>query len=139
MSFSYAVVSPTNANARNPTTHRNKYDTGYRNVNAAGLRAFEDFQKASENKQVLLDGPSHWPTADVTVQHYVKTGRFVNLCKVQLLSPITGATTELVFTGFGTTLRGARMQRLHPSLGLGWADYDNKVGFTNRLTLDDTP
>jgi hypothetical protein len=58
---------------------------------------------------------------------------------VQLRDPISGATTEVVFTSFATTLRGARQQRRHPQDGGGWADHDNSTGFTAPLTLDDTP
>ena len=135
MSTSFAVVSPTSANATNPSAHRSRYTVGYWNNPAD----FSRFNKETVNVRNLLTGPSHWPTSDVLVQHFIKNGRMVNLCRVQLHHPITGATTELAFTGFSTTLRGARMQRRHPVQGGGWAEYDNKIGVVNDLTLDDTP
>ena len=83
--------------------------------------------------------PTHWPEVTVTTQHFVKTARFVNLCRVSVENPMTGERSELIFTGFSTSLRGARMQRRHPDQGGGWARWDNATGATNDLTLDDTP
>ncbi len=135
MVSSYAVVSPTSTNADNPSVHRNRYITGYWN-NQGEMRRFIS---ETENRRKLTDGPTHWPTSNVIVQHFIKTGRYVNLCRVQMHDPVTGASTELAFSGFGTTLRGARLQRRHPTAGGGWVDHDNRVGVVDALTLDDTP
>lgn len=138
MATSYGVVSPTSTrgNPNSPGTHRSKYRVGYW-VDQGDTQRFMD---ETVNKQSLLSGPSHWPTADVVTQHFIKTARYVNLCQVRLRNPITGYSSELAFTSFSTTLRGARQQRRHPTEngGKGWADYDNAVGFTNDLTLDHT-
>lgn len=135
MATSFAVISPTSANATNPSAHRSRYTVGYWN----DPNDFRRFNNETINARNLLSGPSHWPTSDVLVQHFIKSGRMINLCRVQLHHPITGVTTELAFTSFSTTLRGARMQRRHPIQGGGWAEYDNRIGVVNDKTLDDTP
>jgi type II secretory pathway pseudopilin PulG len=68
------------------------------------------------------DGPETWPNVRVTIQRFIKTNRFVNVCKVVCVSPLTGQTTQLVWDGFGTTLRGARLQRLQNT---GWVTWDD--------------
>ena len=135
MASSFGVVSPTNANANQSWAHRSRWTTGYWN-DQSGMR---NFLTQTENRRALTQGPAHWPTVEVITQHFIKTARYVNLGRVRLNDPITGATTEVVFTSFATTLRGARQQRRHPVQGGGWADHDNRVGFTAPLTLDDTP
>jgi hypothetical protein len=135
MASSYGVVSPTNANANQSAAHRTRWTTGYWN-DQNGMR---NFLNQTENRRALMQGPAHWPATEVTTQHFIKTGRYVNLGRVRMNDPITGATTEIVFTSFATTLRGARLQRRHPQDGGGWADHDNRMGFIAPLTLDDTP
>lgn len=135
MASSYGIVSPTNGNANQSAAHRRRFTTGYWN-NAGDMKAFLD---QTRNRRDLTAKPAHWPKVEVTTQHFIKTGRYVNLGQVQLHDPISGATTELVFTSFSTTLRGARQQRRHPQDGGGWADHDNRAGWTAPLTLDDTP
>ncbi|HEX3134442.1 MAG TPA: hypothetical protein VHX44_12765, partial [Planctomycetota bacterium] len=138
MVSSYGVVSPTSANANQPGAHRSRYTTGYWNDGNDLKRFFRE----TENRRSLTITPEHWPTTEVTTQHFIKTGRFVNLARVQMHNPLSGATTEVVFTAFGTTLRGARLQRRHPKDYDGdnhWVDHDNRVGVVDRLTLDDTP
>lgn len=66
------------------------------------------------------------------MQRFIKNTRFVNLARVTWTNPVNGQTSELSFTSFGTTLRGARQQR-HPSGG--WARWDND-GSANSPTLD---
>ena len=133
MASSYGVVSPTRANANQSAAHRRRYTTGYWN-NSGDLRRFLD---DTENRRPFTAMPSHWPRIEVTTQHFIKTGRYVNLGKVQLSDPISGAVTEIVFSSFSTTLRGARLQRRHD--GGGWADHDNGTGATVPPTLDHTP
>lgn len=135
MASSYGIVSPTNANANQSSAHRARYTTGYWN----DQNAMRNFLNQTQNRRGLTTSPIHWPTVEVTTQRFIKTGRYVNLGRVQLRDPISGATTEVVFTSFSTTLRGARQQRRHPQDGGGWADHDNSVGWSAPLTLDDTP
>ena len=136
MATSYGVVSPTSANANTASAHRSKYRVGYW-VDEWDTKRF---MNETVNRQTLVSGPSHWPLVEVQTQHFIKTARYVNLAQVRVQDPITGKVTELAFTAFSTTLRGARQQRRHPAEhgGKGWAAYDNKVGYTNDLTLDDT-
>ena len=137
MASSYGVVSPTpnNPNANQSDAHRARYTTGYWN-DQNGMR---NFLSQTQNRRDLTLAPSHWPISEVTTQHFIKSGRYVNLGRVKLHDPISGAITEVVFTSFATTLRGARLQRRHPRDGGGWAEYDNRIGWAAPLTLDDTP
>lgn len=144
MVSSYAVLSPTSPTAPTPAAHQSRYTTGYWNNDTD----FSRFLRESENRRELITGkssvsdqwrPTHWPEVTVTTQRFIKTARFVNLCRVRWVSPITGERAELAFTGFSTTLRGARLQRRHPDHGGGWARWDNATGATNDLTLDHTP
>lgn len=66
--------------------------------------------------------PAHWPDVYVSVGRYIKNARHVALAKVRQISPFTGETIELSWTGLGTSLRGARQQR-HATTG--WARWDN--------------
>jgi hypothetical protein len=134
MASSYGVVSPTNANANQSAAHRTRWTTGYWNDHT-GMR---NFLGQTENPR-RWEGPAHWPSSTITTQRFIKTGRYVNLARVRLDDPLSGAATEVVFTSFSTTLRGARLQRRHPQAGGGWADHDNRAGSTPVLTLDDTP
>lgn len=142
MSTAYGVIQPNHVKATAPEAHRNKYYNGYTNPPApeTKAKAFERFLLETENIRPIMDSsPAHWPSADITTQHFIKTGRFVNLARIKLHSPVTGALTELTMTAFSTTLRGARQQRRHPRDGGGWADHDNRIGAPVVLTLDDTP
>lgn len=146
MVATYAMLSPTGSAPLTPDAHQTKYVVGYWN----NVDDFRRFVRETENRRDLFTGqrpdstsenarPTHWPEVTVTTQRFIKTARFVNLCRVSLVSPFTGAKSELTFTGFSTTLRGARMQRRHPDTGGGWARWDNATAATNDLTLDDTP
>lgn len=146
MVASYAMLSPTSGMALTPAAHQRKYIVGYWN----NTGEFSTFLRETENQRDLITGqkpnvsreltqPTHWPAVTVTTQRFIKTARFVNLCRVRMVSPITGEQSELTFTSFSTTLRGARQQRRHPAQGNGWARWDNATGATNDLTLDDTP
>ncbi len=55
--------------------------------------------------------PLNWPSLDVSTLRIINHGRFVCLNSVRWTSPLTGLTSELNFTAFGTNLRGARQQR----------------------------
>lgn len=75
--------------------------------------------------RVLSDGdattapnkPSHWPSLNVSTLRFIRTGAFINLNRIAWMSPYTGQGLELSFTCFGTTLRGARQQRLRNTPG----------------------
>jgi hypothetical protein len=135
MATSYGLVTPLTCCAAMASAHQRNYATGYWN-NATGVT---DLLRDTNNRQALFSGPDSWPKAQVTIARFIKTCRFVSLCRVRWTSPVTGESAELAFTCFGTTLRGARLQRRHPSQGGGWADWDDAPGSANHLTLDDTP
>ncbi|HEX3135241.1 MAG TPA: hypothetical protein VHX44_16870 [Planctomycetota bacterium] len=69
-------------------------------------------------EDLLAVRPANWPGLTVSVQRFIKNNRFVNLARVEWTNPMTGQTAQVSFTGFGTTLRGARQQR---KSGSGWA------------------
>jgi type II secretory pathway pseudopilin PulG len=95
--------------------------------------ALKDFMRITLASQPLMGvQPTHWPVVSVGVARYIKSAKFANVARVRWTNPITGAESELSFTGVGTTLRGARMQR-RP--GGGWARWDNGGG-TNDAHLD---
>lgn len=77
--------------------------------------------------------PAHWPDVYVSVGRYIKNARHVALAKVRQISPYTGETIELSWTGLGTSLRGARQQRHYNN---GWARWDNGNNATNDPHLD---
>lgn len=55
--------------------------------------------------------PSNWPMLRAEARRYIVWSSFIDLCQVEVTSPITGQMTRLSFWGVGTTLRGARQQR----------------------------
>lgn len=68
------------------------------------------FDKGSRG-DFLPSRPAHWPGLAVEARRYVVWSSFIDLCQVEVTSPITGEMTRLSFWGVGTTLRGARQQR----------------------------
>lgn len=68
----------------------------------------------------LAGKPEHWPSLTVINLRFMRTGTFTSLNRITWVNPLTGKATEMSFTVFGTTLRGARQQRLRSSPG--WAD-----------------
>ena len=133
----YGLVSPTQPQGGVPLQYRKTYYCGY--GKNASPRALESVLREVDNSDSLLDsgGPATWPTVTVSVSRFVKTARFVSLCKVNLTSPLTGENVQLLFTGFGTTLRGARQQRTET--GKEWANWDGYNNLTNDRTLDGAP
>jgi type II secretory pathway pseudopilin PulG len=114
------------------------YDTDYPAAAGGGKDALQQFITLTLRMGDLMTSgarPVSWPSVSVGVARYVKSAHYVNLAKVRWMSPFTGETSELSFTGFGTTLRGARMQR-KPDAGGGWAAWDNASGTMNDLNLD---
>lgn len=59
----------------------------------------------------LPQRPMHWPGLRVEARRYAVWSGFIDLCQIEVQSPMTGETTRLSFWGVGTTLRGARQQR----------------------------
>lgn len=59
----------------------------------------------------LHNGPGHWPQVTVAVSRLVKNGQHIAVARVRRLDPYTGGVIELSWSGAGTSLRGARMQR----------------------------
>jgi prepilin-type N-terminal cleavage/methylation domain-containing protein len=109
-----------------------RYGTGI------AISASSNQNSINEIRQLLIDGeeveqvlhdadatgyankPAHWPGLTVRNLRFMRTGAFINLNRISWTNPLTGAGTELSFTAFGTTLRGARQQRLRDEPG--WAD-----------------
>lgn len=101
---------------------------------AADVAVMRDFFAATAPRQALLPlAPSHWPRAEVSLMRYIKSRRFVALARIRWTSPITGESVGLAFSGYGTSLRGARQQR-HATAG--WARWDNAPTAVNDATLD---
>jgi prepilin-type N-terminal cleavage/methylation domain-containing protein len=65
----------------------------------------------SEGRDFLPQHPAHWPGLMVKARRYAVWSSFIDLCQVEMTSPISGETTRLSFWGVGTSLRGARQQR----------------------------
>ena len=82
---------------------------------------------------LLKNQPEVWPLVDVSVGRFIKSAHHIAVAKITRLSPHTGEVIELSWTGLGTTLRGARQQRLRTT---GWARWDNDPGVTNDPHLD---
>ncbi len=128
---SYAIIDPryTNNNNNLYNDHRQRYHLGY----GSNENNIKNFNKMSAVPLDLLAArPENWPGLETSVQRFIKNTRFVNMARVTWTDPISGETAELSFSGFGTTLRGARQQR-HPKGG--WAKWDND-GSVNDKTLD---
>jgi hypothetical protein len=134
---SYGIIDPRSTNDANElrNRHRRHYHLGY-NSNldpTTGESPQDGFNRISAiPDDHLASRPQNWPGLNVSVQRFIKNTRFVNLARVSWTNPYTGQTSELSFTGFGTTLRGARQQRNPDGT---WAKWDND-GSTNSRTLD---
>jgi len=78
---------------------------------AANSKAFDK----GERGNLLPSHPAHWPGLAVEARRYIVWSSFIDLCQVEMTSPITGESTRLSFWGVGTSLRGARQQRSRPT------------------------
>lgn len=107
------------------------YSTYWNTGNATALQNFMKVTLAMDT--LMKTSPTHWPVVSVGVAHYIKSAKFANVARVRWTNPLTGNESELSFTGVGTTLRGARMQR---KPGSGWARWDNGSGAMNDPHLD---
>jgi len=112
--------------------------------------------KSSWNLPIADAAPADWPLASVTMQRYLKTSRFIDQGRIMLRNQASGEAMGIATSLFGTTLRGARMQRRLPTgtelaadAATGWVAWDNTAAFvTARATatigsaalhLDDRP
>jgi hypothetical protein len=151
------LTSPANGQSMNKSSYfQQYYYTDYLN-NQLGI--FNQLNQDSANITALFSGqtlppvpipgqsaptsggPATWSNVSITIQRFIKTNRFVNVCRVICISPLTGQTTQLVWDGFGTTLRGARLQRRQEP-DKGWVQWDDPQvsppdRAANLLTLDD--
>jgi prepilin-type N-terminal cleavage/methylation domain-containing protein len=66
---------------------------------------------ARELKPLLEQRPENWPTLTTDMRRYLVWSHDMDVCQVQLTSPLTGESIRFSFWGIGTTLRGARQQR----------------------------
>ena len=73
---------------------------------------YKDMQsQCRELHDFLPVRPANWPTLTTDMRRYLVWSHNMDVCQVQISSPITGESTRFSFWGIGTTLRGARMQR----------------------------
>jgi len=105
-----------------------RYGTGISldiNYNDDTVRGIRDLLAQVEVAEPWLDhangtAPETWPGLKVATLRHFRTGASVCLNRITWTNPLTGSETEFSFTAFGTTLRGARQQRLRDEAG--WAD-----------------
>jgi hypothetical protein len=128
-------------------THRRYYETGY----GSDRITMDEFVKVTTIAAPLLgSAPTSWPSVKVSVNRFIGNARCTTLFRLDLTNPLTGNVFELSFTGFGTTLRGARQQRYFdasdtsapddPARRRGWARWDDTLdpAALNDPTLDQT-
>ena len=103
---------------------------GYNGRDQDGGYAYRDSRRVTDflsltgvTRQAMPVRPEHWPDVTATVHRFIERGHPVTLCVVSSVHPITGTRLSIPFTTVGTTLRGARQQRLPQTVGSnGWAD-----------------
>jgi hypothetical protein len=114
---------------------RAKEDTG----NWSSSQRITDFFNAMRSHELLpAVRPAHWPEVSVSVARYLSHNRFASTCWIAWTDPISGQVSEISFNGFGTTLRGARQQRIpgNAGSGAGWARWYANGDPRNSPTLD---
>jgi prepilin-type N-terminal cleavage/methylation domain-containing protein len=73
---------------------------------------YRDMQsQCREVSDLLPQRPQTWPGLTTDMRRYTVWSHNMDVCQVQIVSPLTGESTRFSFWGIGTTLRGARMQR----------------------------
>lgn len=113
---------------------RYKADNDTADPNGWNAKQLNWFLTRSGYAEPLMgERPEVWPEVKVSVARFIKSAHHVAVAKISRLSPLTGELVELSWTGMGTTLRGARQQRLPTT---GWARWDNDPGVTNDPNLD---
>jgi hypothetical protein len=103
---------------------------GYNGRDTDGGYAYRDSRRITDflsltgvSRRAMPSRPEHWPDVTATVHRFIERGHPVTLCVISSVHPLTGARLSIPFTTVGTTLRGARQQRLPQIVGNnGWAD-----------------
>jgi prepilin-type N-terminal cleavage/methylation domain-containing protein len=133
MGTAIGLVSPTAAAATMASTHQQYYYLDYQ----GDLNTLHRFDADTTTALPLIagNGPATWPSVRVSMQRFIKTNRFVAVCRVTSTSPLTGEHQQLVWDGIGSSLRGARLQRGRS----GWATWDDDPATVaaNTPSLDD--
>lgn len=83
-------------------------------VSARSPWHYRNMQKDCRELRWLLapdQRPANWPTLSTDVRRYVIWSHHMDVCTIEIASPLTGQATRFSFWGIGTTLRGARQQR----------------------------
>ena len=120
----FIIPSPFGAAGRLSEVAYTRYSTGISlstasnnqsNINTLLVDGTENTAWLPENAR-----PAHWPSLDVSALRFIRTNSFVCLNRIRWMSPLTGVQSELSFTAYGTTLRGARQQRKRDAAG--WAN-----------------
>lgn len=139
---SFMLPNPRYATGDLVADGRNEWEVSY----GATAASVADFDTRTSVAIGLMDGPDAgyandpaekpelWPDTSVSVARFTKNVRNVNLCRIRWTSPLTGAIQEISFTGFGTSLRGARQQR---KPGTGWTTWHGAGNPANDKSLDD--
>ncbi len=70
-------------------------------------------------EMLLQSHPEHWSNVSFSVHRFMARAQFITVCTVRSEHALTGETMAFSFSVIGTTLRGARQQRLPTK---GWAD-----------------
>jgi prepilin-type N-terminal cleavage/methylation domain-containing protein len=138
-SFAIPPLFPVGGTVPVLANYAQRWSTGY----VSSTSSVNGFLSLNLSRAPLLGGnrgPPTWPSVQVGVARYTTYNRFVCLCKVTWTDPLSGQAHELSFTGFGTTLRGARQQRRRGLPGAspapGWAVWHAKGDTANDPTLD---
>jgi hypothetical protein len=88
--------------------------------NSYDVKVVKDFLRDSGVfQQAIPYRPEAWPDVTCEVRRLIEYGHQLTACAISSFHPLTGSRTTIPFAVVGTTLRGARQQRL-PTLG--WAD-----------------
>ncbi|MBA3700075.1 MAG: prepilin-type N-terminal cleavage/methylation domain-containing protein [Planctomycetes bacterium] len=124
----------TDKNLRQRFYARYKSDNDTTDPNGGNAKQLNWFiTRTGLQEPLMVERPQNWPEVKVSVARFIKSAHHVAVAKISRFSPMTGELIELSWTGLGTTLRGARQQRLPTT---GWAHWDNDPGVTNDPTLD---
>ncbi|MDA3962562.1 MAG: prepilin-type N-terminal cleavage/methylation domain-containing protein [Planctomycetota bacterium] len=84
-------------------------------------------------ENLLPQPPPDWPRLRLEVMRGLLRGRFFTLARIRWTDTASNEEAELVLTGIGTTLRGARQQRARDG---GWAAWYGRNDTRNTPTLD---
>jgi prepilin-type N-terminal cleavage/methylation domain-containing protein len=93
-------------------------------TNPAAMQQFQNM--VMSNTPLMSMAPLSWPSVTTSVERFLTYDRFAAVMRVKLYNGVTGQHFEFNFSGFGTSLRGARQQRSQ-SAGKGFVAYDNNV------------